>query len=314
MHIYLTKRVLSCIFALFVISIITFFLMHALPGETAEMVLKQSVSGLEGYISPEDVKGISQRYNLDSPLIDQYGNWLYNATVKQDFGESYGFKKPVFDIILLRLPATLELATVSIIVVSVLGILIGMYAAFREGTFIDRIIRIITMFEVSFPSFWIALLFIIIFSLTLKLTPTMGYGGIQYLILPVAALSCHPLAVIIRVTRTSTLEVLSQPCIRFAVAKGLSWATIIRRHVLKNALLPVITILGVQFGQMLSGTMIIESIYAWPGLGSLLIEATYARDIPLVIGAIITVVTLVLLVNLFVDLLCTWIDPRIRYE
>lgn len=314
MHIYLTKRALSCIFALLVISFITFILMYSLPGGTAQMILKQTVSGIEGEVSLEDVKGITQRYDLDSPLLLQYGNWLYNATRYQDFGDSYGFKRPVFEIILLRLPATLELAFVSITLVALFGILIGMYAAFREGTIIDQIIRIVSIFEVSFPSFWIALILIIVFSITLKLTPSMGYGGIQYLILPVVALSCHPLAVIIRITRTSTLEAISQPCIRFAVAKGLSWPTIVRRHILKNALLPVITILGVQFGHMISGTMIIESIYAWPGLGSLLIEATYARDIPLVVGSIITVVSLVLLANLVVDLLCTWIDPRIRYE
>lgn len=278
------------------------------------MILKQTISGIEGEVSLEDVKGITQRYNLDSPLLLQYGNWLFNATLNQDFGNSYGYKRPVFDIILLRLPATLELALVSITLVALFGILIGMYAAFREGTIIDQIIRIISIFEVSFPSFWIALILIIVFSITLKLTPSMGYGGIQYLILPVAALSCHPLAVIIRITRTSTLEAISQPCIRFAVAKGLSWSTIVRRHIMKNALLPVITILGVQFGHMISGTMIIESIYSWPGLGSLLIEATYARDIPLVVGSIITVVSIVLLANLIVDLLCIVIDPRIRYE
>lgn len=314
MHIYLIKRVISCFFALLVISFITFMLMYSLPGGTAQMILKQTISGIEGEVSLEDVKGITQRYNLDSPLLLQYGNWLFNATLNQDFGNSYGYKRPVFDIILLRLPATLELALVSITLVALFGILIGMYAAFREGTIIDQIIRIISIFEVSFPSFWIALILIIVFSITLKLTPSMGYGGIQYLILPVAALSCHPLAVIIRITRTSTLEAISQPCIRFAVAKGLSWSTIVRRHIMKNALLPVITILGVQFGHMISGTMIIESIYSWPGLGSLLIEATYARDIPLVVGSIITVVSIVLLANLIVDLLCIVIDPRIRYE
>nr|WP_319540629.1 ABC transporter permease [uncultured Methanospirillum sp.] len=314
MHKYILKRSITCIVAVFLISIIAFGLLNALPGKPADIIVKNVFTGFDAELTSEELHEVSKRYDLERPLYAQYATWLYNATVYQDLGKSYLYSLPVLQLILNRLPATMKLAVVSILIVAIFGILIGIYAGFHEGTLIDKIIRIISIFEVSFPNFWVALLLIIIFSLTLKLVPSMGYKGIQCMILPVAALSCHPLAVIIRVTRTSVLETLSQPYIQFAKAKGLSWNSIIKRHILKNALIPVFTIIGIQFGNMLAGTMIIESIFAWPGIGSLLIDAINGRDFPLVVGLIVTIVSMILIVNFIVDLICAYIDPRIRYE
>ncbi|HWQ62957.1 MAG TPA: ABC transporter permease, partial [Methanospirillum sp.] len=280
MHLYLIRRFFSIIFTLLAVSFITFSLMNVLPGGTAETILKQMAVGIDEKATTGQIQEISSRYNLDKPIIVQYEMWLENLILKGDLGRSYSYNMPVTDLLLSRLPATLLLACTSILIVTIAGVFIGLYTALHEGSLSDQIIRVLTVFGVSFPGFWVALLLIIIFSLTLKLTPTSGYGSIQFLILPAIALSISPSCVIIRLMRCSVLETLQEPFIRYAIAKGMSWSSIVKTHLSRNAFLPVLTVLGVHFGYMFSMTMIIETIFAWPGIGSLLIAATIGRDIP----------------------------------
>jgi peptide/nickel transport system permease protein len=194
-----------------------------------------------------------------------------------------------------------------------IGVPLGIFCAIRENEFTDYILRIVTLMGVSMPGFWLALILILFFSVNLKLFPVAGYGELRYLVLPAVALSAHSLALTLRMVRTGMLEVMSQPYIAFAISKGLSPRHVIARHALKNALLPAITVLALSLGHMLGGAVVIESIFAWPGVGSLLVDAISGRDIPLVQGCVLTIVGVFVTINLLVDLTYTYLDPRIRY-
>jgi peptide/nickel transport system permease protein len=193
------------------------------------------------------------------------------------------------------------------------GVSLGIYAALKENKTADHLLRFLTLFGVSMPGFWVALVLILIFSVYLKMVPVAGYGSIENLVLPAFALSIHSLASIMRITRTSMLETLGQDYIKFATAKGLPVNRIINRHALKNAMLPVVTVLGFQMGAMLGGSVIIETVFAWPGIGSLLVNSIFARDLYVVQACIIVIVFLFLIVNFIVDLVYIYLDPRIRY-
>lgn len=298
---------------LFAVCALTFFLMNVIPGGTAELILKHTFVGLEESVTEEQLSQISSRYNLDDPLYMQFFRWIKEAFVTGDIGTSYVFKKPVLYLLALRLPATIQLAGTSMALAAVAGVSLGIYSALQENRTSDHILRIVTLFGVSMPGFWVALILILIFSLKLKLVPVLGYGSLENLLLPAAALSFHSAAAVMRVTRTSMLETLGQEYIRFAKAKGLSIWRIISRHAFKNAMLPVVTVIGFQMGSLLGGTVVIEKIFAWPGIGSLLVDSISARDLPMVQGCVLAIVTMFLLVNFLVDILYTRLDPRIRY-
>lgn len=298
---------------LFAACALTFFLMNAIPGGTAELIIKHTFVGLEEGVTEEQISQISNRYNLDDPLYLQFFRWVKEAILKGDIGTSYVFKKPVLYLLALRLPATIQLAGASMILSVLVGVSLGIYSALRENRISDHILRVATLFGVSMPGFWVALILILIFSLKLKLVPVAGYGNFENLILPAAALSLHSVAAVMRVTRTSMLETLGQEYIRFAKAKGLPIWRIISRHALKNAMLPVITVIGFQMGSLLGGAVVIEKIFAWPGIGSLLVDSISARDLPMVQGCVLAIVTMFLFVHFFVDMLYTHLDPRIRY-
>lgn len=298
---------------LFAVCALTFFLMNVIPGGTAELVLKHTFVGLEESVTDEQLNQISDRYDLDDPLYLQFFKWVKEAVLKGDIGTSYVFKKPVLYLLALRLPATIQLAVVSMLIAILAGVSLGIYSALRENKISDHILRIVTLFGVSMPGFWVALLLILIFSLKLKLVPVTGYGSLENLLLPATALSLHSVAAVMRVTRTSMLETLGQEYIRFAKAKGLPIWKIVSRHALKNAMLPVITVIGFQMGSLLGGTVVIEKIFAWPGIGSLLVDSISARDLPVVQGCVLAIVTMFLFVHFFVDILYTHLDPRIRY-
>jgi peptide/nickel transport system permease protein len=310
---YFLKRMGFMAFTVFAVCALTFFLMNIIPGGTAELIIKHTVVGIEDSVSKEQLDQVSNRYNLNDPLYLQFFNWMENAILTGDIGTSYVFKKPVSYLLALRLPATLELAGASIFLATIAGISLGIYSALKENRISDHIIRIATLFGVSMPGFWVALILILIFSLKLKLVPVAGYGNFENLFLPAIALSLHSIAAVMRVTRTSMLETLGQEYIRFAKAKGLPMWRIVSRHALKNAMLPVVTVIGFQIGNLLGGAVVIEKIFAWPGIGSLLVDSISARDMPVVQGCILAIVTIFLLVNFFVDILYTRIDPRIRY-
>lgn len=310
---YFIKRTGFMALTLFAVCALTFFLMNVIPGGTAELILKHTFVGLEESVTEEQLSQISSRYNLDDPLYLQFFRWIREAFVTGDIGTSYVFKKPVLYLLALRLPATIQLAGTSMALAAVAGVSLGIYSALQENRTSDHILRIITLFGVSMPGFWVALILILIFSLKLKLVPVLGYGSLENLLLPAAALSLHSAAAVMRVTRTSMLETLGQEYIRFAKAKGLPIWRIISRHAFKNAMLPVVTVIGFQMGSLLGGTVVIEKIFAWPGIGSLLVDSISARDLPMVQGCVLAIVTMFLLVNFLVDILYTRLDPRIRY-
>jgi peptide/nickel transport system permease protein len=310
---YFLKRAGFMAFTLFAACALTFFLMNIIPGGTAELILKHTLVGLEESVTEEQLNQISGRYNLDDPLYLQFFRWIKEAIVTGDIGTSYVYKKPVFYLLALRLPATVQLSGASMVLAVVVGVSLGIYSALRENRISDHILRIVTLFGVSMPGFWVALLLILIFSLKLKLVPVAGYGSLENLLLPAAALSLHSIAAVMRVTRTSMLETLGQEYIRFAKAKGLPLWKIVSRHALKNAMLPVITVIGFQMGSLLGGAVVIEKIFAWPGIGSLLVDSISARDLPVVQGCVLAIVTMFLFVHFFVDMLYTHLDPRIMY-
>ena len=297
----------------FAVCALTFFLMNVIPGGTAELIIKHTFVGLEESVTEEQLNQISSKYNLDDPLYLQFFRWVKDAVLRGDIGTSYVFKKPVLHLLALRLPATIQLAGAGMALAVIVGVSLGIYSALQENRISDHILRIVTLFGVSMPGFWVALLLIMVFSLKLKLVPVAGYGSLENLLLPAAALSLHSVAAVMRVTRTSMLETLGQEYIRFAKAKGLPVWRIISRHALKNAMLPVITVIGFQMGSLLGGAVVIEKIFAWPGIGSLLVDSISARDLPMVQGCVLAIVTMFLLVNFLVDMTYTHLDPRIRY-
>lgn len=292
---------------------LTFMLMNVIPGSTAELMVKHAFVGLEQGVTAEELSAISERYNLNDPLYLQFFNWMKAGLLEGDLGTSYIYNRPVLHLLQLRFPATAMLAVSSMVISIICGVSLGIYSALKENKFTDHLLRFISLFGVSMPGFWVGLLLMLLFSVKLKMIPVAEYGGIENLLLPALALSVHSTTSIMRVMRTSMLETLGQDYIRFATAKGLPLNVIVTRHALKNALLPVITVLGFQTGYLLGGSVIIEQVFSWPGIGSLLVNSISARDLPVVQGCIILIVVIFLLVNFLVDILYTYLDPRIRY-
>jgi peptide/nickel transport system permease protein len=309
---FLSKRLAYMAVTVLAVCALTFFLMNIIPGGTAELILKHTILEMEEIPTDEQIAEISSQYNLHDPLYVQFGRWLASA-LQGDLGDSYIQKKSVSYLLLLRLPATIQLAFTAMSIAILIGVPLGILCAVRENRFTDYLLRIVTLIGVSMPGFWLALLLILFFAVNLKLFPVAGYGETKYLVLPAVALSAHALALTLRMVRTGMLEVMGQPYIAFAVSKGLSLRYVVLRHALKNALLPTITVLGMSLGHMLGGAMVIESIFSWPGVGSLLVDAISGRDIPLVQGCVLTIVGVFVTINLLVDLTYTYLDPRIRY-
>ncbi|WP_445475004.1 ABC transporter permease [Methanococcoides methylutens] len=314
MYRYVLKRMAFVLITLFAVIALTFFLMNVIPGGTSELILKHTFIGLEESATEEQLAQISDRYNLNAPLYIQFIEWIKGGFLEGDLGTSFVYHKPVLHLLMLRLPATIILALSSMTIAVIGGVSLGIYAALRENRFADHLLRFLTLFGVSMPGFWIGLILILLFSVYLKLVPVAGYGSIENLILPALALSIHSLASIMRVTRTSMLETLGEDYIKFATAKGLPVNKIISRHALKNSMLPVVTVLGFQMGAMLGGSVVIEKVFAWPGIGSLLVDSIFARDLPVVQACIIVIVFLFLVVNFVVDLMYVYLDPRIKYR
>jgi peptide/nickel transport system permease protein len=313
MHYYIIKRFGYLILTLFLTSIFTFSVVNAIPGEPAEVLAKHLFLGLEESASPELIAEVAERYDLNKPLLQQYLDWAGGLLVG-NLGESVLYHKPVTRLLLLYLPPTLYLTTASMSFAIIAGIFLGMYSAIHQNKVVDHLIRLITIFSISMPSFWIAVMLVLVFSLWLNLTPVAGYGGVQYLILPLVALGLHAMASIARIMRTSMLDTLEKPFIIFSRAKGLTRKKILFAHAGKNALLPVLTIIGISFGSLLAGSVVIETIFAWPGIGALLMKAVSARDQIVIESTIMVIVFLFLLVNFVIDILYHLIDPRITYE
>ncbi len=311
---YILKRLLAAIPVLFGLTIIVFITMAMIPGDPATAILGS-------YATPDNIARLNESLGLDKSLPQQYWIWLSNL-LQGDFGQSYALNRPVLDEVLERFGATLLLAGTALLLCSVLGLLAGVVSAVYQYGWADRIVTVLVLVGISTPSFWLGLLLILLFSVTLKWMPVSGmyaiYGGgdlpdlLHHLALPAITLAVVATGVIARLTRTSMLEVLRQDYIRTARAKGLSERKVILRHAFKAALVSVIPVLGIQAGFVLGGAVYIETVFQWPGIGSMLVKAISTRDLLLVQGGVLIVAAAYVLFNLAADVVQTMIDPRLR--
>lgn len=302
---YVLRRLFALIPILIGVSIIIFLVMRLVPGDPARQSLGPEATG-------EQVEVLRKAWRLDEPLPVQYIAWLQRA-VEGDFGRSTVSRVPVTEEIFTRLPATLELTLASMAVAIAFGLLFGIVSAIRHNTLVDRGTMLLALIGICTPSFWLGLILLLVFSVKLGWFPSTGAGGLSHLILPAVTLGVGAAAVIARVTRSSMIEVFSEDFIRTARAKGLAERMVVVRHALKNALIPIITIVGLEFGGLLAGAVITETVFSYPGIGQLLIKSINNRDFPIVQGALLLFAVQFVLVNLIVDLLYARVDPRISF-
>ncbi|AEF96949.1 nickel ABC transporter permease [Methanotorris igneus] len=307
---FIIKRLFLIIPTAIAVSLISFSLLYFSPGNAAEIILEQKSP--DAGPNSELVKEYEKKLGLDKPFYELYLIWL-SKVLRGDFGTSLQNGEPVIDEIMARLPYTLMLMLGATVVYLILGILMGVLSAVYKDSFIDNIVRAYASINMSIPNFWLALLLIWIFSVKLRIIDTFGYNGVYSLILPSLALGLGMAGSLARVLRVSILEVFNSDYVLTARAKGLSERIIILKHVLKNAFLPVITLIGMKTTYLLGGSVIVESIFGWPGIGSYLIEAINAKDFPAVSGTVFIIGILVVIANLIVDISYTILDPRIRY-
>ena len=303
---YILRRILMLVPVLFGVTLVSFSLLHLVPGDPAEVLGGQEAT-------KEDVERIRREYGLDRPLAVQYLRFAANAA-RGDFGVSIQSRHPVRDLLLQRLAFTLQLSLASILVASAVGLLAGVVSSTRPYSLFDATSMLGALFGISMPIFWLGLLLILVFAVRLHWLPSGGTGTLLHLILPAIALGGASAAVIARMTRASMLEVVQQDYIRTARAKGHREGVVILRHALKNAMIPILTVFGLEFGSMLGGAVLTETVFSLPGIGRLLVEGIFARDYPVVQGAMILVGTTFVLVNLLTDVAYAFFDPRIRYE
>lgn len=303
---YAIRRLLIAVPTLFGVVLLVFLMVRLAPGDPAVLLAGE-------FATPETLQAIRERYGLDKPLPEQFFIYL-GALLRGDLGESARSRRPVLSELQTYFPNTVQLATAAILVALITGIPLGILAALRPGTGLDLAVMVLALLGVSMPVFWFGLLAILIFSVNLGWFPVAGKGTLAHLVLPAITLGVNATALLARMTRGTLLEVLSQDYIRTARAKGLAERVVVLKHALRNALIPVVTVAGLEFGSLLAGAVITETIFAWPGLGQLLVGSILARDYPVVQGAVLLVATSFILVNLLVDLLYAWIDPRVRYD
>ncbi|MEP6694447.1 MAG: ABC transporter permease [Chloroflexota bacterium] len=312
---YLAQRLLGAIPTLLGVSVLTFLFVRLIPGDAIAARLGTSTA-----LSPEQLASLRAFFGLDQPLYQQYWNWL-TSLLRGDFGYSIRTGRPVLVEIAERLPATLELAMAATLIAVVVGLPLGLLSAMRPRSRADVVARIGGLIGLSLPSFWLGTLIIVVFSLYLRWLPnTGGYvdfvrdplGNLALIVLPAVTLGVALAAATMRMTRSAMLDVLGADYVRTAWAKGLPGGLIVRRHVLKNGLIVVVTLLGIQVGQLLGGAVVVEEIFSIPGVGRMLLAAIVQRDYALVQGAVLVIAILFVLVNIVVDMLYGYLDPRIR--
>ena len=310
MNSYLARRLLILPPLLVGISLISFLLLNFAPGDAAEITLRRQSGG----ITPprEAVLAMRQELGLDAPLPVRYVKWLSRA-VRGDLGDSYRSGDSIAAEMARRLPATLLLASASLAIAVSIGIPLGVLAALRRGSWVDTLSRLLALVGAAVPSYLLALLLMLFFAVKLDWLPAIGYGSPKNIVLPALALSFAVMALLMRLTRASMLEAQSQDYMRTARAKGLTESVVIWRHGLKNAILPVITVIGTSTGHLLGGAVIIETIFGWPGVGQFVIVGISQRDYPVVQGFVLYIAVIFLLVNLAVDFTYRWLDPRLHF-
>jgi peptide/nickel transport system permease protein len=316
---YLLKRILQCFLVLFCVSFVVFVIMYH-SGDPVEMMLPPEATQIQ-------VQELRRHLGLDKPFHIQYFSFIKNA-LRGDLGNSFIFNKPAVGLIIERIPATLELAISAMLLAVIIGIPAGMYAAVRPKAWLSKVIMSGSLLGISLPVFWLGILLVLIFSVILGLLPSSGRGqtalfagirlgiltrdGIAHLILPAATIAVFQLALIIRLVRAGMMEVLLQDFIKFLKAKGLSEGRVIFIHAMKNIMIPVVTIVGLQIGNIIAFAIVTETIFAWPGMGKLVIDSIHGLDRPVVLAYLLIVSLMFVILNFLVDLVYTFLDPRIR--
>lgn len=301
---YLVRRVLFSLFILAGVATIVFVVLRLIPADPAQLILGSDATQAE-------IAALRAQMGLDQPLPAQYGVY-WSRLVQLDFGESYRLQRDAMALVLERLPATLELALAALGFALVIGLPAGIIAALKVNQLPDRIASVMSLVSQSLPSFWVGIVFVLIFARMLGVLPSGGTGSLAHMVLPAITLALPFLAILTRLTRSGLLEVMHEGYIQTARSKGLSERVVIFPHAIRNALIPIVTIVGLQFGQLLGGAVIVETVFSWPGVGRMLIDAIGQRDYNLVQAAIMVIATGFVTINLIVDLLYGYLDPRVR--
>jgi len=313
---FLARRLLHLGPVLLGVSLIVFLVLHLAPGDPAEVMLGANAN-------KEDLARLRTQLGLDQPLHVQYVTWISHVA-RGDLGRSLWMKRPVLGEVLERFKATMLLTGSALLLSTIGGIALGIASATRANSLLDRLSGVASLFGASMPVFWLGIVLMVIFSLWLGWLPASGmyapYGGgglrdlLSHLILPAVTLAAASVTIIARLTRATMLETLGQDYVRTARAKGLGERKVVWRHALKNALIPIVTVVGVQAGYLLGGAALTETVFAWPGVGTLVVQGILARDMPLVQGGVLVIALSFVLVNLLVDTLYAWLDPRIKFQ
>jgi ABC-type dipeptide/oligopeptide/nickel transport system permease component len=305
---YIVVRLTHGFLIVLLVTVVTFSILHLAPGDPVLLMVG------EAQMTAEQLEVIRRHWGLDQPVHIQYLTWLGNL-LRGDFGQSVGFRgKSVGELLWAAVPNTAVLNLLSLGLAVAVAIPAGVLAAVKRASWADTTLMFLSTLGVAVPNFWLGLMLIVLFSLTLKLLPPFGQDDWRSYILPVVVLATAEMALLARLTRSATLEVLGMEYVLTARAKGLSEATVLTGHVLRNALLPIVTVVGYRVGFLLSGTIVVETIFAWPGVGRLLFQAVSRRDYPVVQGVVLMTAAVVVLANLITDLIYAYIDPRIRYD
>ena len=313
---YVVRRLLLLVPVLLGVSVIIFMVLHLAPGDPAEIMLGSQAT-------QADLERLRAELGLTQPLYVQYVHWV-GLVARGDLGRSIWMKRPVLSEVLGRFKATLVLTGAALVLSTAAGLALGIASAVRPNSLLDRLSAVASLFGASMPVFWLGIVLMVIFALWLGWLPASGmfapYGGgdlrdlFVHLALPAVTLAAASVTIIARLTRSTMLETLGQDYIRTARAKGVVERAVVLRHGLKNALIPIVTVVGVQAGYLLGGAVLTETVFAWPGVGTLMVQGILARDFPLVQGCVLVVALSFVVINLIVDLLYAWLDPRIRYE
>lgn len=303
---FVARRLLLALPTLFGVLVVVFLLIYVAPGDPVQEMVGERADAAT-------IARLRAELRLDDPLPVQFAHYA-GGILRGDLGRSYITNRPVLDDLLDRFPNTLKLAGAAMLLAATLGITIGVVTARRAGGWLDRLALGGTYLGISFPVYWVGLILILIFAVELRWLPPSGFGGIEYLILPALALGSRSIAFLARVTRSSMLEVLGSDLVRTARAKGLREGLVVGRHALRNALIPIITVLGLDFGYYLTGSILTETIFSWPGLGRYVVTAITRRDLPAIQGAVLFLSVVFVLVNLITDLAYAKADPRVAYD
>ena len=306
MRAYVLRRLWQSALTLVGVSVLVFVILRVVPGDPAKMLLPDG--------APQSaVDELNRQLGLHEPLYVQYGLFL-QSVFQGDFGQSFQYRAPALRVVVERLAATVQLALAALLITVGVGVSLGIVAAVRRGTGYDYASTVLAVLGQSLPNFWLGIMLILLFGVALRWLPTSGFESWRHLILPAVTLAAFPMALVARLTRSSMLEILGRDFIRTGRAKGLAERAVILRHALRNAAVPLLTVLGLQIGTLLGGAVITESVFAWPGMGKLVVDAIFFRDFPVVQTVLILSATIFVVINLLVDLLYTVIDPRIRYS